>query len=181
MKEITDNKNRLWTASRECAYLAVFVALTIAAQLCLAAVPGVEIVTVLFVSFAFSFGMRRGALAATSFSLIRQLVFGFYPTVLILYLVYYNVLAVVFGGLGKKIKKPASSLWLVVLVACLCTICFSLLDNVITILWYSYAPKAARAYVLASFTVLVPQVVCTLVTVLLLFLPLQKAFYFVKR
>lgn len=167
-------------ASKECAYVAVFVALTIVAQLCFAAIPGVEVVTLLFVSFTFSFGAKRGVFAATAFSLLRQFIFGFSPTVLILYLVYYNVLAVGFGALGAKIKNPARSLWLVVLTACLCSVCFSMLDNIITPLWYHYTPRAAHAYFLASLTVMIPQVICTAVTVGLLFLPLHKVFVLVK-
>jgi len=64
---------------KECAYLAVFVALVIAAQFCLSAVAGVEVVTVLFASYAFTFGKGRGMLAATAFSFLRMLVFGFFP------------------------------------------------------------------------------------------------------
>ena len=87
-------------ASKECAYVAVFAALLIAAQLCFAFLPGVEIVTVLFIAYSFVFGARRGVLSAVTFSLLRQLVFGFFPVVLILYLIYYPLLAFLFGFLG---------------------------------------------------------------------------------
>ena len=62
-----NDKNRQ-NIGRDCAYIAVFVALTIAAQLCLSFVPGVEVVTVLFVTFSFAFGCRHGIVAATAFS-----------------------------------------------------------------------------------------------------------------
>lgn len=169
------------TAGRECAYLAVFVALLLASQLVFAAIPGVELVTVLFVAFSFSLGVRRGVLAATAFSLLRQLIFGFFPNVLILYLLYYNLLALLFGFLGKKVRKPVIALWWLTLLACLCSVCFSLLDNIVTPLWYAYTKEAARAYFLASISVLFPQVICTAVTVGVLFLPLQRASSFVKR
>ena len=181
MYALNERKKRILSAGKGCAYLAVFVALTIAAQLCLSAIPGVEVVTVLFVSFAFSFGVWQGVLAATAFSLLRQFIFGFLPNVLILYLVYYNLLAMLFGFLGRKMKNPLRKLWLLVLLACFCTVCFTLLDDIITPLWYSYTSKAARAYFYASFTIMIPQVICTAVTVGLLFLPLRKVFVLVKR
>ena len=80
-------------SAKECAYLAVFVALLIGGQLALSAVPGVEIVTVLLVAYAFVFGACRGMMVATAFSLLRQMVFPFSPTVLVLYLIYYNFLS----------------------------------------------------------------------------------------
>ena len=112
--------------SKECAYLAVFAALLIAAQICLAFLPGVEIVTALFIVYSFVFGVRRGVLAAVAFSLLRQLIFGFFPTVLILYLVYYPLLALLFGFLGGRVKQPVRSLWWLTLIACLCSIMFIL-------------------------------------------------------
>ena len=175
-------KKRVVRSAKECAYLAVFVALVIAAQLALSAIPSVEIVTVLFVSYAFVMGAQRGMIAATAFSLLRQLTFGFFPTVLILYLVYYNLLTVCFGLLGKKIQiklKTKTLSWLV-LIASTCTVCFTMIDCVITPLWYGYSASGAKAYFFASLPFMLPQVVCTAVTVSCLFLPLTKAFTLVK-
>lgn len=182
MKDFGRNGKRLAVrGAKECAYLAVFVALVIAVQLCLAVVPGVELVTVLFVSYAFVFGIRRGMLAATAFSLVRQLVFGFSTTVLILYLVYYNALTAIFGGIGRGVKEPIRALWWIVLTACVCTVCFSVLDNIITPLWYGYTKRATRAYFLASLSFMLPQLVCTAVSVSILFIPLQRAFKSIKK
>ena len=85
MKPLSPNyqKNKVSTA-KECALISVFVSLVIAAQIALSAIPGVEIVTVLFVVYSFSCGVKRGMLSATAFSILRQIVFGFFPTVLIL-------------------------------------------------------------------------------------------------
>ncbi len=173
-------KKRVVRSAKECAYLAAFVALVIAAQLALSAIPSVEIITVLFVSYAFVMGARRGMIAATAFALLRQLTFGFFPTVLILYLVYYNLLTLCFGLFGKKIQtKPKNLPWLV-LIACACTVCFTMIDNVLTPLWYGYSAQAAKAYFIASLPFMLPQVVCTAVTVSCLFFPLTKAFTLVK-
>ena len=167
-------------ASKECAYVAVFAALLIAAQLCFAFLPGVEIVTVLFIAYSFVFGARRGVLSAVTFSLLRQLVFGFFPVVLILYLIYYPLLAFLFGFLGGRVKKLVRSLWWITVLACLCTVCFTMLDNLLTLLWYSSTKEAAKAYFIASLSVLLPHVLCTALTVALLFLPLERVFRLVK-
>lgn len=175
-----NDKNRQ-NIGRDCAYIAVFVALTIAAQLCLSFVPGVEVVTVLFITFSFAFGCRRGIVAATAFSLLRQLVFGFSPTVLALYLVYYNLLALLFGFLGWRSKiTPQKLVWLTIL-ACLCTICFTMMDNLITPLWYGYSKRALKIYFYASLSFMIPQVICTAVSVGILFLPLVKIFKVLKN
>ncbi|MBO5737364.1 MAG: hypothetical protein J6S04_06105 [Clostridia bacterium] len=170
-----NDKNRQ-NLGKDCAYIAVFVALTIAAQLCLSFLPGVEVVTVLFVTFSFVFGCRRGVAAATVFSLLRQLIFGFFPTVLVLYLIYYNLLALLFGFLGRWSKLTPKNIILLTFTACLCTVCFTMLDNLITPLWYGYSGKVLKIYFYASFSVMIPQVVCTAVSVGVLFFPLVKIF-----
>lgn len=171
-----NNKNSRGHTAKECALLAVFVAVVIASQTVFSAIPGVEIVTVLFVTYSFSAGWKMGTLAATAFSLLRQIVFGFFPTVLILYLVYYNLLALCFGLLGRKIKKPIKALPLIVIIACFGTVLFSVIDNIITPLWYGYSERAARAYFFASLPFMLPQVICTAISVTCLFLPLWKVF-----
>lgn len=168
-------------SAKECAYLAVFVALVIAAQLAFSFVPGVEIVTVSFVAYSLVMGTKRATVAATAFSLLREFVFGFFPSVLVLYLVYFNLLALCFGLLGGKFRAGLKSLPRLVLIACACTVCFTLIDCVITPFWYGYSAKATKAYVLASLPFMIPQVICTAVSVSVLLLPLTKAFSLVKK
>ena len=175
------NNGKMAYSAKECAYLAAFVALVIALQLALSFVPGVELVTVSFITYSFVMGARRGMIAATAFSLLRQLVFGFQPVVLILYLTYFNLLTLGFGLLGKKMKpKPKNIVWFVVF-ACLGTVCFTMIDNILTPVWYGYTARAAKAYFFASLTFMVPQVICSAVSVACLFFPLTKVFYMVKR
>ena len=175
-------KAKVWARSaKECAYLAVFVALTIGGQVAFSLVPGVEIVTLLFVCYTFVFGVGRGMLAATAFSLLRQLVFPFSPTTLLLYLVYYNFLSAVFGGLGHIVKRPLVCLWWLTAMACVCTVFFTALDNVITPLWLGFSDRAWRAYAYASLSFMIPQVVCTAVTVGVLFYPLQRVLRQIKK
>ena len=182
-KQLNNKKTKgfFLRSGKECAYVAVLVALVIAAQLLLAAVPGVEVVTVLFVTYAFAFGVRRGMIAATAFSLLRMLVFGFSPTVLVLYLVYFNGLAAAFGGIGNGVQKPLRALWWIVITACVFTACFSLLDGIITPLWYGFSARATRVYFTASLPFMLPQIICTAISVSVLFLPLQKAFSLIKK
>ena len=171
----TQNVRRRRTA-KDCAFLAVFVAVVIAAQAVLSALPGIEIVTVLFVSYSFSVEAKRGMLAATVFSLLRQIIFGFFPNVLLLYLIYYNLLAYAFSRLGRNIKNPIKSLLIIVIAACLGTIFFFVLDSFLTPIWYGFSARATRAYVLASLPFMIPQVICTAVSVAILFCPLVKIF-----
>ena len=168
-------------SGKECVYLAAFVALVIAAQIVFSFLPGVEIVTVSFVAYSLVMGVRRGMIAATAFSLLRGLVFGFFPTVLVLYLIYFNFLSICFGLVGCKWRAGVKTLPWIVLIACVSTVCFTLIDNVLTPLWHSYSAKAARAYFLASLPFMIPQIVCTAVSVTLLLLPLTKVFALMKK
>ena len=170
------NDKKRQNLGKDCTYVAVFVALTIAAQLCLSFLPGVEVVTVLFVAFSFAFGCRMGLMAATVFSLLRQFLFGFFPTVLILYLIYYNLIALLFGFLGKWKGLSLKKIVALTALSCVCTVCFTLLDNIITPLWYGYSGKVFRLYFMASLSVMAPQVICTAISVGVLFFPLVKIF-----
>ena len=176
-----DQGGILKNSAKECAFIAVFSALLIAVQFALSFVPGVELVTVLLVSYSFAMGWKRGMLSATAFSILRQLVFGFYPLVLILYLVYFNFLVACFGLLGKVIKRVGAFLPLIVVIACVCTALFTITDNILTPLWYGYGAKATRLYFTASLTFMIPQVICTAVSVTVLFFPLYKIFQLLKE
>lgn len=100
---------------------ALMVALLISVQFCLSFVSGVELVTVLFVSFCYVFGARKGVIVATVFSIIRCIVFGAFINVIILYLIYYNIVAVVFGLLNKH--KTAFRIIVPLLLLCIAILC----------------------------------------------------------
>ncbi len=169
-------------SAKEVARTAVFVATLIGAQYALSAVPFVEVVTLLFVCYAYVFGVWRGVVSAVVFAFIRQLIFGFYPVVLVLYLVHFSALSVAFGCLGKVRRLQGWKLLLVaVALATVMTACFTLLDNLITPLWYAYTPRAAKIYFNASLPFLLGQSVCAAVSVGLLFLPIRNALLLVKK
>lgn len=179
-EKINKNKTRI-SLAKECTFLAVMVAILIASQFVLSAVAGVEIVTVLFLSYSFVFGGKRGVAVAGVFAILRQIIFGFFLNVLILYVLYYTILCAVFGGLGKKIKPNGTGLVVIVIFACVCTVFFTLLDCVITPVYLGYSMRAMRIYFLSSLPIMCMQVLNAGITVSLLFLPLERAFALVKR
>ena len=219
------------------AFCAVMTALLIAVQYALGFVSGIELVTVLFLSFCYVFGVKCGLLTGTAFSLLRCLLFGFMPNVILLYLVYYSLFALLFGFLGKRRTaswvcpvllavlaaacayfalsglpisilyraKVSVMLWIlfgialailafytvlaavkkgeqgrelasVTALAAVCTVVFTLLDDIITPLFLGYSPEAAVAYFYTGFIAMLPQTICAAVSVFVLFLPLKKAF-----
>ena len=156
------------------AVVAVFTALLLAAQYALWFVKGVELVTVLLLVFSYRFGVRCGVLSAVAFSLLRCLLFGFFPNVVLLYLFYYPLFAACFGLLGNALHRRTGVRvqMLLTVLAVLFTALFTLLDDALTPLLYGYTKEAALAYFLASLPTMAVQTVCAAVTVLLLFRPL---------
>lgn len=220
--------------AKKVAVCAVSVALLIALQFTLSYVPGVELVTVFLLCFCYTFGIYLGLITATCFSLLRCMIFGFDISVIVLYLIYYNLFAVLFGVLGKKtipswlsfviltvtaaisacfavkglpisiLYQPQITilLWVifsisivliivyaillskhkgkevasVTALAAVCTMCLSLIDDIITPLIYGYSMGATKVYFINSLTVMIPQILCTLISVALLFHPLVTIF-----
>ena len=156
--------------------VAMSVALLIAVQMALTAISGVEIVTVILLSLSFFYGIRTGLAIATTFSLLRCFFFGFQVNVIVLYLIYYNLFALFFGWLGRRFAGKISlvRLGIIVATAVVFTVAFTLLDNVITPLIFGFHGNAARVYFLQSLTAMIPQSICTAVTVSTLLPPLLR-------
>ena len=156
--------------------VAMCVALLIGGQMALSGVSGIEIVTVMLLCFCFHYGVRHGIAVATTFSLLRCFFFGFQVNVIVLYLVYYNLFALFFGWLGKRITGRISlpKLCVIVASAMVFTVLFTMLDNVITPLIFAFHKNAAAVYFAQSLYALVPQTICTMVTVSILFVPLTR-------
>ena len=238
------------SAAQEIAACSVMTAILIAGQAVFAQVSGIEIVTVLLLTFSWSFGPKDGVLAAVAFSLLRCFLWGFHPPAIALYLLYYPAFAFLFGTFGKgsprrfaaaqctaangalilltaacavlastgtlkltmlEVETIRALLWVifalcaalllllngalllrralpraealvrvipVVALAALCTVCFTLLDDILTPLFYGieWGSTAFVSYFYASFLALVPQTLCAIVTVGALFFPLTSAF-----
>lgn len=156
--------------------IAICVAMLIGVQLALSAVSGLELVTAMLLCMCFCYGIRTGMTIATVFSLLRCFIFGFQVNVIVLYLVYYNLFALFFGWLGTRFTGKITFVKNVILVASAMafTVCFTMLDNVITPLIYAFHANAAKVYFLQSLSALIPQSICTLVTVSVLFTPLIR-------
>ena len=168
-------KQRALRGAGYVAVAAVFSALLLGAQYALWFVRGVEVVTVLLLVFSYRFGVRCGVLSAVAFSLLRCLLFGFFPNVVILYLLYYPLFTACFGFLGNALRRLTAlhTPLLVTALSVLFTALFTLLDDVVTPLFYGYTKEAAFAYFLASLPTMAMQCACALLTVFLLFRPLM--------
>lgn len=149
----------------------VFTALLIGGQFVLSGVTGIEIVTVLLLTFAYKYGVYQGLFVANAFSILRCFIFGFIPNVLVLYLIYYNLFVVLFGFLGKAFKSEYTIKKHIVIISCavFSTALFTLIDDVLTPLMYGFTLNATKAYFVASLYTMIPQIICTFVTVLLIF------------
>ena len=182
-KDEKTTMQKITRSTKECAFLAVFVALLIAVQFALSAIAGIELVSVLFISYVFAMGITRGLFVAVAFSLLRTLLFGFFPSVVILYRVYYVVVAVALGLLGKCLKKKNTAIKTVsvTLTSCMATAGFTLLDDIITPWFYGYTVEATKAYFLASLPVIIPHVICVAISVGVLFIPLYTAFQWLLK
>ena len=168
--------------AKEIALMGVFVALLIGGQFVLSGISGVEIVTILITSFSFYFGVLRGVAVATAFSLLRSFLFGFFPQIIILYLVYYNLLAVVFGLIGKAFNKTVNlkKLIIIVITAIIATTLFTVTDVALTWVFFGFTINAIKAYFLAGIPTLITQIICVTISVGLLFIPLTKAYKTIK-
>lgn len=154
----------------------VFTALLIGGQLVLSGISGIEIVTVLLLTFVYRYGIGQGLFVANAFSLLRCFIFGFMPNVILLYLIYYNIFVLVFGFIGKTFRHEYSikKHIIVVIVAVVMTVFFTITDNVLTPLMYGFTENTAKAYFVASLYTVIPQISCTFVTVLIIFPVLIK-------
>ena len=162
--------------ARDLARLSMCVAMLIGGQLALSALSGIEVVTVLLLCFAFSYGWRDGILIAVVFSILRCFIFGFQVNVIILYLIYYPAFALFFAWLGTRLKGEIryKELGIIVGSAILFTVSFTMLDNALSALLFGLTAAGAKAYFIASLYTLVPHVACVTVTVAIFFLPLTR-------
>ncbi len=162
--------------TRDLSIIGVFTAMLIGGQFALSGVTGVEVVTILLLAYCISFGIVKSIVLVNLFTVLRCIVFGFFPNVFILYLIYYNLFAVTFGFIGNRFKHSLDlkKHVFIVLLACVFTVAFTFLDDLITPLFYGYGEKATRTYFYMSFTALVPQLICTIVTVTFLLIPLNR-------
>lgn len=152
-------------------YISLFVAVLIVLQVALSSINGIELVTVVLASIAFAYGLKVSIITANVFIVLRSFIFGIFPSIMVLYFVYYNLFVLCFWLIGRKAKRELSvrSYIISIVMSVVMTILFTLLDNVITPLWYSFDWNATKAYWLFSLTAVIPQVICTIATMVILF------------
>ncbi len=150
--------------------VAVMTALLICVQFALSGIAGVEIVTVLFVTFCVSHGVRKSLLTAVAFSLLRCMLFGTIVNVILLYLIHFCTVALFFGNLKNTwvCKFP-----IVIVFAVLATVSFTMLDNIISPIFYSVK---FMPYFITSLPVMATQCVNVAITFAILFMPLKAVF-----
>jgi K+-sensing histidine kinase KdpD len=194
-------KTTLFSA-KSIAVTAVMVALMIGSQFVLSFFVGVEIVTLVLCVFCVAFGVLHGVVAAVAFALLRCLVFGFSPQVVVLYLVYYPLFAVAVGFYGRLINSALASgvekneenrlnrtktlkgvaiFAGLLLIVCALTCSFTMLDNVITPLILGFGKNSRLIYFYNSLPAMTTQIICVAVSVALLFYPLWKIMYRAKE
>ena len=86
--------------------------------------------------------------------------------------------SVVLLFLGGRVRIGREAAVLASLAA-FCTVCFTLLSDVITPLFYGWSIDVAIGYFYTGFLEMVPQTLCAAVSVTLLFYPLERAFFMV--
>lgn len=163
---------------KEIVLSALFVSVLLVSQLALSSLNGIELVTVILASIAFYFGFKIGLITVNVFIILRAFIFGFFPSVMVLYFVYYNLFVVLFNFVGYKANRDISikAEVFTLITAVIMTIMFTVLDNIITPLWFSFNLETTRAYCLMSLTAVIPQVICTIITVFLIFPILIKLY-----
>jgi energy-coupling factor transport system substrate-specific component len=175
--------NKILSSAKELANIALMSALLLSGQLALSQIGGIEIVTVLLLCYSYVYGAKRGICVALIFCLLRNFIYGFYVTVIILYFIYYPLFALFWGTVGKRFTNIGA----ITLIATLCTLIFSCLDNLITPIFYFVSPttpwnfRATYLYWIASAPFALTQCVSTVVTVALLFKPLTKVFSCINK
>ena len=121
-------KRRVLTGARAIALVGITAATVECAKLALAALPNIEIVTLLLALYGYVFGWY-GVLAAFVFVSIEPLIYGF-GTWVIAYYIHWPLVALVFMLLGKlKIKNR----WLITSVALVMTVGFGVLTSLIDV------------------------------------------------
>lgn len=159
-------------SAKRVAIIAVCTALIEGCKLALAAIPNVEVVTLLCALFGYVFGFY-GVISVVLFVAIEPLIWGFGAWV-ISYFIYWPLVALIFMLLGrKKVKHRA----IVTAVAVALTTLFGVLTSVVDLLFYTNVKSFLEnfsAYYLRGVVFYVTQIVCNLLLFAFAFTPLSK-------
>ena len=121
-------KRKVLSGARAIALVGITAATVECAKLALAALPNIEIVTLLLALYGYVFGWY-GVMAAFVFVSIEPLIYGF-GTWIVSYYIHWPIVALVFMLLGKlKIKNR----WIISAVAVILTVGFGVLTSLIDV------------------------------------------------
>jgi len=138
-----------------------------AGKLALSFIPNVEIVTLLFIVFTLSLGIRRGLFIAIVFATTEILIYGFSTWVLLYYFIW-PLLVVITGLLGKLIKSEYGY----AILAAIFGLCFGLFAAINESIFYGLA--YGLVYWTKGLVFDLVHGVSNFIIVLLLFKPLNK-------
>lgn len=122
---INSHKKRALSSARAIALIGITAATVECGKLALAALPNIEIVTLLVALYGYVFGWY-GVLSAVVFVSIEPLIYGF-GTWLPAYFIHWPLVAIVFMLLGKAKMKNR---WVITAVAILLTFFFGVLTSI---------------------------------------------------
>ena len=160
--------------AREIATAAVATALLSGGKWALAAIPNVEVVTLLCAVYGYTLGLT-GLVAVYAFVAIETAIWGFGSWVLT-YFLHWPLVCVSFRLLALARKEPGRILPTVLAFAL--TVCFSLSSSLVDVtffLGWEDHPARFAVYYLRGIPFYVAQVVCNLVLFPTLFPPLVRA------
>lgn len=167
-------------AARAAALVGIMAASIECAKLALAAIPNVEVVTLLIAVYSYVFG-AFGVLASLIFVLIEPLIWGF-GTWFISYLIYWPLVALVFSALGAR---GVSGRVIPTVFAVILTILFGVISSFVDVgifsgsfdnLFYRFS-----VYYLRGIGFYLAEIITNAVLFPLLFLPITRLLSKIKK
>ncbi len=177
------------TALRLC-ITAMFAALLVGGKEALAAIPNVEMVTLIIASCAFVFGASVAVPAVFVFIALDMVIYGM-GTWIIQYIVHWNAVALSFCLLKKLVKNKILTVVLATVIAVVLTAAFGVMTSAVdTVIGFvnggffvdfsNFAKRFAAVYV-AGISFYVTHVVCNAVLFPVAFYPLVLLFQKAKQ
>lgn len=102
---VTEKEKRKIFTAKSLAYSGLLAALLVGGKYALSFIPNVEIVSPLIILTSVFFGLNVSLPAVIAFCLIDTVVYGFYPTVFLQYMVHWPSLAILSYVVSRKSKE----------------------------------------------------------------------------
>lgn len=182
---MTKQKNKTKNVALRLCVTAMYAALLVGGKEAIAAIPNVEVVTIIIASCAFVWGPSVVVPAVFAFIALDMAIYNV-GTWIISYVVHWNVVALCFCLLGKIVKKKWSTVVFATLIAVVLTALFGVLTSAVdTVIGYAnggffvyfsqFAARFAAVYV-AGVSFYAVHVACNAVLFPVAFYPLVMLF-----